>query len=70
MSEIKGKQRERDRLMDAEEEPVYLPEDSRTIRDPENEGTVWLELPDNLRLKFVDGRYAGWYTPKLEEALG
>ena len=47
-----------------------LPEGAGVIQDPENEGTVWLELPDNLRLKFVDGRYAGWYTPKLEEALG
>lgn len=46
-----------------------LPESARTIRDPENDGTVWLELPDNLRLKFVDGRYAGWYNPELKEAL-
>lgn len=49
---------------------VTLPEETRAIRDPEHEGTVWVELPDNLRMKFVDGRYAGWYTPKLEEALG
>lgn len=49
---------------------LTLPEGARTIRDPENEDTIWVELPDNLRLKFVDGRYAGWYTPKLEEALG
>ena len=49
---------------------MTLPEETRTVRDPENEDTIWVELPDNLRLKFVDGRYAGWYTPKLEEALG
>ena len=47
-----------------------LPEGAGVIQDPENEGTVWVELPDNLRLKFVDGRYAGWYNQELKEVLG
>ena len=42
---------------------------ARATHDPENPGTVYVETGDGLRLIFRDGKYAGWYTPTLPDAL-
>lgn len=35
----------------------------------EDSGTLYVDFPDGLRLIFQDGKYTGWYTPTLPDAL-
>lgn len=39
------------------------------IQNTEDSDVLYLEFPDGLRLIFRSGKYVGWYTPDLAEAL-
>lgn len=38
-------------------------EQFKTLLDPEDPATVWIETPDGLRLIFRNETYVGWYLP-------
>ena len=37
---------------------------SKLLRSCEDEGTVYWDFPDGLRLVFREGEYVGWYLPR------
>lgn len=41
----------------------------KIIPDPDNPGTVWVELEPHLRLIFRNGLYAGFYDPLLPKPV-
>lgn len=43
--------------------------DFKATGDPKDSAVTYLETRDGLRLIFRDGKYSGWYTPTLPDAL-
>lgn len=41
----------------------------KATTDPEDPRVIYFDMGDGLRLIFRDGKYAGWYTPTLPDAL-
>ena len=41
----------------------------KATTDPEDPRVIYFDMGDGLRMIFRDGKYAGWYTPTLPDAL-
>lgn len=54
-------------LLKIKKKPVPFSFPAVASQDPEDASVIWMELPDHLRLKFVDGKYVGWYSPMMSK---